>query len=93
LVQKLDPTDITILDGSSVVAVVPHEDLITGGPTPWATVPVPGYLPSSQYPAGGFFITQAVIDHTGPHPHVDPATTPEPGTLTLLGMGMAGMAA
>jgi hypothetical protein len=87
-------TDITVLSGGNVVAIVPHQDAITGGPTPWATVPVPAYPQSPQYPSGGFFITQAGIDHTGPHPHVDPATiTPEPGTLTLLGMGMAGMAA
>jgi hypothetical protein len=85
-------TDITLLSGGNVVAVVPHEDQINSvGLTPWATTPVPGYPQLSQYPAGGFYITPAGINHTGPHPHVDPAT-PEPGTLTLFGMGVAGVA-
>jgi PEP-CTERM motif len=87
-------TDIELFNGSTLVAVVPHEDQITSvGSTPWATVPVPGYPETSQFPAGGFYITAAGIDHTGPHPHVDPASTvPEPSTMTLFGMGMAGMA-
>ena len=89
-------TDISIFSGSNLVAVVPHEDLITSvGLTPWATDPAPGYPQSSQYPDGGFFITPAGINHTGPHPHVNPSSTnstPEPCTMTLFGMGMAGMA-
>jgi hypothetical protein len=85
-------TDIDIFQGGNLIAIVPHQDAITGGPTPWATTPVQGYPVTSQYPAGGFYITAAGINHTGPHPHVDPATTPEPSTMFLFGVGMAGMA-
>ena len=87
-------TDIDIFQGGNLIAIVPHQDAITGGPTPWATTPVPGYPLTSQYPAGSFYITGAGIQQTGPYPHVDPSsetTTPEPHTMTLFGVGVAVM--
>jgi hypothetical protein len=86
-------TDITISQGSSTVAVVPHEDLITSvGNTPWATTPTPGYPNDPNHPSGGFYITSAGVQHTGPHPNVIPATTPDQSaTFTLLCFGLAGL--
>jgi hypothetical protein len=85
-------TDITLLNGSNVVAVVPHEDLLqTVGTTPWAEMPPPGYPNDSNHPAGGFYITPAGITFTGPVTHVDPAGPAAPlpsiawGGMTLLG--------
>jgi hypothetical protein len=84
-------TDITISQGSNVVAIVPHEDLLSSvGTTPWAEIPAPNYPNDPSHPSGGFYITPAGINFTGPLPHVDPAAiTPEPASLTLLGIAAA----
>jgi hypothetical protein len=87
-------TDIDIFQGSSLIAVVPHEDLMTSlGSTLWQETPVPGYPDDPQYPAGGFYIGPAGINFTGPHPHVDSAvsTVPEPASFTMLGIGIASL--
>jgi hypothetical protein len=84
-------TDIIILNGGNVVAIVPHEDLIQSGATPWAEMPAPGYPNDPSYPGGGFYITPAGINFTGPLPHVDPAGPAAPlpsiawAGMTLLG--------
>jgi hypothetical protein len=72
---------------------VPHEDLIQSvGATPWAETPALGYPNDPSHPAGGFYITPAGINYTGPIPHVDPASTvPEPASFTLLGIGIASL--
>jgi hypothetical protein len=87
-------TDISIYQGASLVAVVPHEDLITSvGQTPWAETPVPGYPNDPPYPSGGFYITSAGVVHTGPHPVVDPAVaeTPLPAALPLFATGLGAL--
>lgn len=61
--------------------------------TPWVHTASPSF---GAYPTGGFFVPGG-ITHTGPHPHNNPANTPppppipEPGTIFLLGSGLAGI--
>lgn len=79
-------TDISLFNGSTLVAVVPHEDLITSvGTTPWQETPPPGYPLDPSHPAGGFYITPAGVMHTGPHPLVVPATTDTPAPASVWG--------
>jgi len=64
-------------------------DMIASSGTNWSHTRPLGYPEHQIYPAGGFY--PGPIDHTGPHPHVDPAT-PEPASLALLLVGALGMA-
>lgn len=70
-----------------------RQDTLSGTGTPWSNTPTAGYPNDPRFPAGGFFLTAAGVNHVGPHPNVVPATTvPEPSAALLLASGLAGLA-
>src|SRR3989304_1241934 len=84
-------TEITFTDTAnpSNPMVFRRQDRITSTGSDWSHTPPPGYPTDPRYPPGGFY--PGPINHTGPHPHTDPAT-PEPGSLVLIGIALAGLA-
>lgn len=88
-------TEISLQDRSGQLAPLSFssQDRITATDTPWSHMPSPGYPDDPNYPAGNFYITAAGINHTGPHPHVEPARVPEPSTFLLFVSGLAGLVA
>lgn len=90
----------------AMVAQIFRMDMISSSGTPWSHTCAPGLLclpegtmfdlPTGDPPftSGNFFITPAGINHTGPHPHVDPSQPiPEPSTVLLVASGLAGLGA
>jgi len=82
-------TEITFTDTANPMQrmVFPRQDRITSTGSMWSHDPPPGYPEDAAHPSGGFY--PGPINHTGPHPHTDPAT-PEPGSLLLLAIGGIG---
>jgi len=68
-------------------------DRITGSGT-WSHTPPPNYPFDPRFPSGGFYpgaLSEGGTNFSLVH-NVTPAQTPEPGTLTLFGAGLAGVA-
>lgn len=64
------------------------QDRITSTDTRWSHTPTPGYPQNPGLPSGGFYLTVAGIQHSGPHPLVVPAV-PEPSSLVLYALSVA----
>lgn len=85
-------TEVSFVGGGAPFSVLRHDTLVASA-TPWSHTAAPMYPDNPGFPGGGFFITEAGIQHEGPHRTVVPATIAEPSTLLLLGFGLAGVGA